>query len=115
MSRANNFEIVGDSLIYTGEQDIVVKVDGAISMTSDTNNIIATISFAKNLIIGNTDELASRIDRKIGTGADVGAVPVAGTFELTTGDSLDFYCDSSISAGVTITKANFTIHTLRVL
>ena len=111
---ASNFTYIDNHLRYDGDEGVIVKVDGAVSMTSGTNNIITTISFAKNGNIGDAAEVASRIDRKIATGADVGAVPIAGTFTLTNGDYLDFYVDSNINSVVTVTRANFTIHTLKL-
>lgn len=106
-----NFSYVGGSLVYDGDLDIIVKVDGAVSMISGTNNVVTTVSFGKN----GTPDPKTEIDRKIGTGADVGAVPIAGSFTLTKGDKLDFFVDVDISSTITVTKANFTIHTLKAV
>lgn len=107
---SHNFTYTAGSLRYDGSAGIIVKVDGAVSMKSSINNVLTVVSFGKN----GTSDPTTEIERKIGTGADVGAIPLAGTFTLTNGDYLDFFVDVDLASTITVTKANFTIHTLKV-
>jgi len=101
----DGFTYAGGSLTWNGP-DAIIKVDGAVSMFADTPNVLVTISFGKNGVV----EEDTNIDRKISTGGDVGAAPVAGCFSMTSGDYLDFFVDVNTSSKITLTKANFTIH-----
>jgi hypothetical protein len=104
---AKLFTYGGGSLTYNGP-DAIIKLDGAVSMISNTNNVVVAVSFGVN----GVSQVDTEIARKISTGADVGAIPVAGAFSLTSGDILDFFVDANVNSTITITHANFTIHEL---
>lgn len=102
---SSNFSYTTGSIVYTGTDTILVKFTGAISMTSDTNNVIIKASLGTN----GTQDTKTQIDRKVGTGADVGALPIEGVFQISTNDTMDFFVDVDISSTITVTRANFTV------
>jgi hypothetical protein len=71
-------------------------------ITSDTNNVIVSIFLAKNGVIDN----ASRIDRFIGTGADVGAGAVAGLLLLEPNDTIDLYFSADTDCDIVVEFSN---------
>jgi len=104
----NLFDYTGGSLKYIGIHPITVTIDGSVSITSTINNIISKVFYGKNGVV----DIKTQIDRKIGTGADVGALAASGQFELVTNDTLDFFVDADTDTTLTIEKAYWNIITV---
>lgn len=71
-----------------------------------TNNLVVRIEAYKNL----SPESGMAVPRKLGTGADVGAVPLSGTFELSTEDYISVYVETSLTASVTFSDVSINIY-----
>lgn len=83
----------------------------AASVTCASSSQIMEIGIAKNgTIIGST-----AIERKIGTGSDVGAVATFGFVELATSDYVEMFVMNQTSTGaITLNRAIFSILTVFV-
>ena len=100
---SNLFDMPANSrLRYTGTPTIKVVVSAALSITTDTNNIVTAMSIGKN----GTIVSPSIISRKIGTGADVGAISLSWLVELATNDFVELFMshDSGGNVGMTVEK-----------
>jgi len=94
-------------LRYVGTKTKIFNISASLSLTSTTNNQVLSIYFAKNGTVLNS----TRIQRKIGTGADVGAVSISGTVELATGDYIELWLANDLaSRDATIENLNFHIN-----
>lgn len=90
---------------YTGSDDILVKVTATCAMTSSASNIVATFSIAEN----GTVAAKTEIDRKIGTGSDVGAIAIQGYFTASTNDYFEVWVESDTNTTLTVSKMNVTL------
>lgn len=91
LDMSNNFdEPVDGRLRYTGEATKTFFVNAAISMTGGNNN---TYSFyiAKN----GTVNPATQVQRKLSTGADVGALALFGCVSLATNDYIEIFVENN--------------------
>lgn len=91
-------------LTYTGKNTRVGLVSAAISVSSDTNNVVLS---TKVYVTGVAHE-ASLIRRKIATAGDVGALALVALLPLSTNDYVEIYI-SSDKPGVEITFECLTL------
>lgn len=106
-ANARNFsEGTNGRLQFDGVAVRAFMVAGTVSMTSPENNKTYEFGIGKN----GTIWTPSIIQRKIGTGADVGAAPIAGIIEMDTGDYLTLQVrNTTDTSNVTVTKANISV------
>lgn len=95
----------GKQIDYTGANTKNFKLSAAISMTASVSNQIATFYIAKN----GSVVAASRIDRKIGTGADEGAIALEWCFSLANTNTVEIYCDLDTNGTITAQHAIVSI------
>lgn len=89
-------------LRYTGAEPVVANVGLSVAVTSASSNQVIHYRLGKN----GATSVNSEGHRKIGTGADVGAISIAGIFELDTNDYLSlFVSNESGSNDITIETA----------
>jgi len=94
-------------LRYIGKKSRIFNVSASLSITSTSNNQILSLYIAKNGTVLNS----TKIQRKIGTGADIGATGLTGTVQLNTGDYIELFVSSDIAArDATIENLNFHIN-----
>ncbi len=103
---AVNFEIVEGSLKYTGSKTAVFMGVSSLSMSANVNNTLVKFYRGKNGVQNENTEL----QRKIGTGSDVGALALVFAGSLSKDDVIDIFIDSSLEGTVTIENLNLTIH-----
>lgn len=75
------------------------------SLTSSVNNVDVDIEMWKNGVF----EEGVSIRRRIGTGADTGAMSVVGSFELSTNDYVEVYVRASASGTITFIRTAINI------
>lgn len=98
---------VSNRLRYVGTKTRIFNISASLSLTSTTNNQVLSIYFAKNGTVLNS----TRIQRKIGTGADIGAASISGTVELATGDYIELWLANNLaSRDATIENLNLHIN-----
>jgi hypothetical protein len=96
-------------LTYTGTPDVTVFVTATVSMTSGSSSQVTHWRIAKN----GTADAASETQRKIGTGADVGAAVCSLVTTLANGDHLSLAVRNSTGANnVTLEVATLNVVTL---
>ena len=81
-------------LRYIGPANRIVFIPVTISMTGASNNQVVELAVAKNGIVIES----SRVKRKVGTGADVGALPLHAAASVSTGDYFDVRIRNTTSA-----------------
>ena len=94
VSGASNFDMPANNrLRYTGSPDVHVLIDSTISMTCAGNSKIIALklyhyddSAASGAVIDS-----SEVQRKIGTGADIGAAALSGDIVMATNDYLEVH------------------------
>lgn len=89
-------------LTYTGAVTKKFEIISAIAFTSSQSNQIVRFRVAKN----GTTVAASEIARKLGTGTDLGALPLVFEVELVTNDYIEIFCTLDASSSDTITANN---------
>lgn len=90
-------------LTYPAGPDIVVRVACPISFTCASNNQVIHMRLAKN----TTDDAASEIQRKVGTGADVGSTALHLITTMSAGDYVALTIKNATStANVTVEVAS---------
>ena len=90
-------------LTYTGAGDVVVHIACSVSFTTASSNQVIHARIGKN---GTTDE-ASEMQRKVGTGSDVGAAALHLVTTMSTGDYLSLFFKNATSASnLTVEVAN---------
>lgn len=101
---ADNWDMnTNGQLRYTGAADRILHITCAVSMISAANNQLLHFRLAKN----GTSMESTEIQRKVGTGADVGAAALTGLIEVTNGDYITLEVRNETStATVTTTLAN---------
>jgi hypothetical protein len=92
---------------YTGTATRKMHVIISFSMTSSQSTEICRFRLAKN----GTTIAATEIERKIGTGSDVGAAAVSGIVSMATNDYIEMFgtLDTSTSDTITVEAANISI------
>ena len=103
----SNFDENGveNRLRYTGTETAWFEVSASLSCTHSVNSTIMTFSFAEN----GTNIANSSVDRKVGTGGDVGAFSMSWVIELDTNDYIEIFCDADNAGTSSITKGSFQI------
>jgi hypothetical protein len=90
----NDFDMpVSNRLRYIGSGTILCVVEATVSMKAGANNQESAWRFAKN---GVTIE-HSQVDRKVGIGADIGALTVIGEVTLANGDYVELWVTNETS------------------
>lgn len=93
-------------LTYTGAQDIMCHIACTISVTSTGSNQVIHWRIG----VSGTTNAASEVQRKIGTGADVGSTALHLIASLSTGDHVSLFARNATSAtNVTLECANIQI------
>jgi len=92
-------------LRYTGAPTRIVLVTATISMTASINSQVLDFRLAKN---GTTD-VATEVQRKIGTGSDVGAASVSGILSMATNDYVSLFAENTTSGGTTVTLTKMSL------
>lgn len=91
---------------WLGSETRTFLVNATISFTAADNNIVGYLYVAKN----GTIDTDTKIDRKISTGSDVGALSVQGTFSLATNDHVAIFCDINTGTStLTAQTANISV------
>lgn len=90
---------------YSGESTETFKIFMSSSMTTSSNNTVVEIFMYKNGIV----EEGVSIARKVGTGADVGALAVLGEFSASKNDYIEVYVKVSLSTSITFDKTSIII------
>lgn len=97
-------------LQYDGAGAKPIDMHVAFSVTSDTNNVVMTA----RLVINGAPTAAwaedTEIERKIGTGTDVGAMPVIGLKTLSPGDFIELWLTADAAVELTVEKMAGTVH-----
>jgi hypothetical protein len=91
----NNFTHSTNRLTYNGTPDCFAVAMASVSMTCAGVSKIVSLGFAENGAILTP----TRIDRKIGTGSDIGAAGVVGTATLSTNDYLELWVANQTDTG----------------
>ncbi len=73
-----------------------------LSVTTSVSNVVVKAYFAKN----DTIVVATEVDRKVGTGSDVGAMPLTGHISLGSGDYVEVFIDTDTNCDVTLDHLN---------
>lgn len=93
-------------LTYTGAETVMVHIACTISMTCASNQQVLHFRIGKS---GVTND-ASEVQRKVGTGQDVGSTAAHLTTNMSNGDYLSLWCRNATStANVTIECANIQL------
>lgn len=105
----------GFALFDTGGGNFAVQFQGAAtatfeislstSMTTVTNNVLLGMMMYKNGVM----EDGVNISRKIGTGADVGAMAVVGEFTVNPLDIIEIYIEVTSTTTVTFSETSIRI------
>lgn len=92
----HNFDESGGNgrLTYVGVADVVLHISCSISMTSGSNNQVTHWRLGKNAV---TDD-ASEVQRKIGTGADVGSTALHLIQSMSQGDYVSLWVRNATGA-----------------
>lgn len=88
-----------------GAVDKSYKLDASTSMYTSANNCNVFLYLYKNSVL----VAGSQIQRKVGTGADVGAMGLASTFDASDGDLLEVYVMSDTSTDLTFKLTSIVI------
>jgi len=98
-------------LTYTGTVPVRGLVTASVSMTCTASSQVTHWRLGVN----GTTNAATEIQRKIGTGADVGALSITGSVALSTGDHISLWARNETSAtNITIECANIIVITAQV-
>lgn len=90
---------------YTGASNEKFKIFTSTSMTTSANNVVIDIVMYKNGVL----EPGIAISRKVGTGADVGALAIQGEFEATTNDYIEIYVQTDVDSTITFDKTAISV------
>lgn len=94
-----------NKLTYTGTATKVFKITADLTCTHTAQNAILTFSIAKN----GTNITNSSIQRKVGTGGDIGALSMSWAVSLATNDYLEVYADSTEAGTTTVSLGSITV------
>jgi len=98
-----NFSYTAGSLTYTGTEDIQVKVQSTITLTTASAGNLITMTTGVN----GTPNLAYEIENKMTTANDEKELTNQGDHTLTTGDTLDFFAKAT--GDFSLKKAVWTV------
>ena len=106
----SNFEIAEIStgvyaLKYIGTRDITCVLNATTSILAGANNTTVKLMMYKNGVY----EVGSIVARKIGTGADLGAMGLSTSIQMVTNDYFDVYVESDVSTTITFLYTNIVI------
>lgn len=90
---------------YTGDTTETHKIFMSTSMTTGTNNVVVTLDMYRNGVF----EPGISISRKVGTGADVGALAVLGEFTVNTNDYIEIYITVDLASTITFSRTSIVI------
>jgi hypothetical protein len=79
----------GGTVTYTGSTTTLFNVQVQMAMTTSASNIVVTMWIYKNGVA----EAGSEMQRKVGTGSDVGAAAFGSLVSLATNDDIEIYVD----------------------
>ncbi len=101
-------------LRYTGTTTRIMHIAVSISMTCASNNQVLEFAVIKNGAVSGSsitdvNSAASVIQRKVGTGTDVGSTALHAFIPMTTNDYIELYGRNTTST------ANFTVETLNMV
>lgn len=103
-------EIAGQAGVYAihyiGATTRRFSMNASFGEQSNINNPIVRIEMYKN----TTAESGMAIPRKLGTGADVGAVSLSGTFDLSPEDYISVYVETTLTATVIFSDVSINIY-----
>jgi len=85
--------------------NILFRLDASTSMTSSANNCNVKLMLYKN----GSPVAGSTIKRKIGTGADTGAMSLDSTFRSSQNDILEVFVESDIATNLTFSLTSIVI------
>ena len=104
---AQDFDMPANNrLRYIGSQTSHFWVTVALSMTSASNIQVLSLTIAKN----GTVDASTTIERKVGTGSDIGAAAVNGMFELAEDEYVELWVANETTGGnITVENMNFQI------
>lgn len=88
-----------------GASNVAFKLDASTSVTTNTNNCNIKLMLYKNGVMVD----GSIVERKVGTGADTGAMSLDSTFRASEGDLLDVYVESDIATSITFSHTSIVI------
>jgi len=95
----SNFTMPANNrLTYTGTPDIHVHVVVSVSMTSGSSNQVVGFRVGKTGDATGTDAVASTVQRKIGTGTDIGSTAVNFDTAMSTNDYLELFISNETGA-----------------
>jgi len=93
-------------LMYTGAETVHCDVGAVISMTSVASNQVICFKIAKNGVVIDSSE----VQRKVGTGSDVGALVCRASTDLDTGDYVELWVTNNTTSGnVTVELCNLHV------
>lgn len=107
LALGSDFDMPADNRIrYTGVPTRRFIVQAGISMTTAGTNVVLGMKFAKNGVVDDITEM----QRKVGTGSDIGAATPLGMFSLATNDYLEMWVTNETNtSAVTLDLMNITI------
>lgn len=106
-------EFIGDDSINDSDE-ILFSLEASSGMTSDTNNVVTALSLWKTEAGGSaTYEVGNKIPRKIGTGADVGALSLTGSFRAKKGDRFQVYVNCDTTNNLTFVNTSVVIEEIK--
>jgi hypothetical protein len=85
--------------------NILFRLDASTSLVTTTNNVVIKLMLYKN----GAPVAGSIIGRKIGTGADSGAMSLDATFRASENDLLDVYVESDLDTDLTFSLTSIFI------
>lgn len=108
--KINNFGIsdIGGgvlALTYTGSRNITCSINASSSVKTTTNNVEVIFHLYKN----GTMVVGASIERKIGTGADLGAMALSSTFEAAPDDYFEIYVECDTATTLTLLRTSIVI------
>ena len=96
---------VEQRLRYTGATTAWFRVSASVSCTHTVNNTILSFSFAKN----GTNDANTTVNRKVGTGGDVGGVHLETVIQLQTNDYIEVFSDADNAGTTSVTAGVITM------
>lgn len=86
---------------------IIITATASISMQGVSNNIVFSYYFAVNGVI----DQSTRVQRKIGTGSDIGALAIIGSIVVPDGDYVELWVENNTdNSDVIVNYFNLTIN-----
>jgi len=99
------FTATDNRLTYAGAAPVHIHCVSSVSFTCESNNQVVHLRVVKNGDETLTDSVASNLQRKVGTGTDVGAVAVHSDTMMSSGDYIELWVMNETS-GADVTVQN---------